>query len=171
MKKNNLYILLIIPIIVFFILLCQNLLLNNQLKTYKNKEFNNTTSIPETDINKNSVSTKIYNCKFTQTYRIVDLLENYIAEGPEYSYIVVDQFQVHNPMAIRIPTQLKINLEKNKYYEFTYHITGTGNIKNIYDIINNIYIKHLNNGNLSVTLSIKETTKTGLEQTQQNICK
>ena len=173
MKKNNLFIILIIPVLIFFILLCQNILLTNQLKEYQ-KEINNSsdnTLISKEPAQQIQTSTKIYNCQFTVTYRIVNLLDNYIAEVPEYSSIVVDKFQMHDPIAFRIPTKLKANLEINKYYEFTYHITGTGKIEDIYDVNNHIYINHLNNGNLSVTLSIKETNKNGLEQIQENICK
>ena len=89
---------------------------------------------------------------------------------PTYSYIVVDKFQQHNPITHYLPTNLKETLELNKYYEFTYHIKGNGNIENIYDIINNIHIEHLDNEKLSVTLSIKETNKLGIDQIQENIC-
>lgn len=169
MKKNSLFIIILIPIIVFFIVFCQNLLLNNKLDECNNKE-NKDTNTEEQIIYQNSVN--IFDCQFTVTYRIVDLLDGYIAEVPEYSYIVVDKFQDHVAMTHKIPTKLKNNLEINKYYEFTYHISGTGNIDNIYDVINNIHIKHIDNGanNYSVTLSIEETDKMGLEQIQENIC-
>lgn len=164
-KKNTFFLLTLIPIIVIFILICQNLLLNNKLSKYNTKKNNNTTTSTQ-----NSVSVNIYDCEFTITYRIVDLLDNYITEVPEYSYIVVDKFQQLNPITHYIPTELKENLELNKYYEFTYHIRGTGNIENIYDVINNINNSNTSANNYNVTLSIKETDKEGLNQIQQNIC-
>lgn len=170
MKKNIIF-LIFIPIIIILILLCQNLLLNNKIKEYKTKE--NAYQENTNDKKEQSqiiVSTNIYDCKFTVTYRIVDLLDGYIAEVPEYSSIVVDKFQQHLPIAHKIPTNLKNNLKVNKYYEFTYYIKGIGNIEDIYDVINNIHINHTNNDNISVTLSIKETNKLGLEQIHQNIC-
>ena len=165
MKKNNLFLIAVIPIIILFILSCQNLLLKNKLENCNNKESTNTTT-NEQIIYQNSVN--IYDCKFTVTYKIVNLLEDYTYEVPEYSYIVVDKFQQHTPITHYIPTNIKQQLELNKYYEFTYHIKGTGNIENIYDIIN--HIDNTNNNSYNVTLSIEETSKTGLEQIQQNIC-
>lgn len=169
MKKNIIFIFIVIIITIPTIIACNNLLLRNQLKEINN---NNNTCNPnkQEEVIKPSVSVNIYDCKFTTTYRVVNLLDNYIAEVPEYSYIVVDKFQDHQAIAHKIPTKLKNNLELNKYYEFTYYIKGTGNIENIYDVINHIYINHTNNDNLSVTLEIKETVKTGLEQIQENIC-
>lgn len=171
--KKNLFIITLIPIIILFILLIRNTLLSNKLKECMNKTNINICNIEDKEEiqEDNYISTNIYNCKFTVTYRIVDLLDGYIAEVPEYSSIVVDKFQIHNPIAHLIPTILKSNLELNKYYEFTYHIKGIGNIEDIYDVINNIREQHTNNNNLSVTLSIKETNRLGLEQIQENICK
>lgn len=166
MKKNNLFLLTLIPIIMFFILIFQNILLNNKLDKCNDKK-DNTTNSEKQPIYQNSVN--IYDCQFTVTYKIVNLLEDYTYEVPEYSYIVVDKFQDHQPITHKIPTELKNNLKINKNYEFTYHIKGTGNIENIYDIINNIDI--INTNTYTTTLSIKETDKTGLEQIQQNICK
>lgn len=159
MKKNKLFIVILIAIIVICILTTQNLLLNNKLKEYKSA---NATSQP---LIQNTVNS--YDCEFTVTYRVVSLLEDYIYEIPEYSYIVVDKFQQNNPITHYISTELKNNLEVNKYYEFTYHIKGTGNINSIYDVINSID----SNSTLNVSLSIKKTDKLGLEQIQENICR
>lgn len=160
MKKNKLFIITLISIIIIFILSIQNILLRSKLN---NK--NNTHNIA-TDTNKDNIA-HTYDCEFTVTYKIVNLLENYIYEVPEYSYIVIDKFQQNNPITHYISTEQKNNLEVNKYYEFTYHIKGTGNITSIYEVINNID----SNKNLNVSLSIKETNKLGLEQIQENICK
>ena len=160
MKKNVLLISIIVLVALIFILSYQNILLKNELITTSN------THNIATDTNKDNIA-HTYDCEFTVTYRIVNLLENYIYEVPEYSYIVVDKFQQNNPITHYIPSALKTNLETNKYYEFTYNINGTGNITNIYDVINNID----SNNNLNVSLSIKETDKLGLAQTQENICK
>ena len=162
---NEKNIFFIITLIIITILSCYSLLLNNQLNECNNKETttNNTQPIIQSSIN-------IYNCKFTTTYRIVNLLDNYTTENSEYSYIIVDKYQEHTPISHLIPTKLKNNLEINKFYEFTYYIKGTGNIENIYDIINNIKLKSSNNTNLNITLSIKETNKLGNEKMQENIC-
>lgn len=174
-KTTNIIIISTIPIILVTILICYSILVSNQLKECNNKKATNVNLCNINDTNyqeetSTNIKEKEYNCSFTVTYRIVNLLDNYIAEVPEYSYIVVDKFQDHKPISHYIPTNLKTNLELNKYYEFTYHIKGKGNINNIYDVINNINTKHLTNNNLSVTLTIKETSKIGLEQIQENIC-
>lgn len=116
---------------------------------------------------------KYYDCSFTQTYRIVNLLDGYIAEVPERSYIVVDKFQVHGAFAHPIITDLKDELEVNKYYEFTYQIKGTGVINDLKDVVSHITDESLEDvpkGILRVNLSIKETNKEGLKQLQENIC-
>lgn len=163
----------LIVIIVFFMLLCNNLLLRNQLEECNNKEVINNLESDSNHVSdslNDEIINKEYNCSFTVTYRVVNLLDGYIAEVPEYSYVVVDKFQEHGAIAHFIPTELKNNLEINHSYEFTYHIKGNGIIDDIYDVINNISLNHYDNGNLSVVLSIKETDKLGLEQIQENIC-
>ena len=111
-----------------------------------------------------------YDCSFTKTYRVVNLLDGYISEVPEWSYVVVDQFQNHNVVSLKIPTELKNKLKDNEYYEFTYRVKGSGDINTMEDINN--YLS-LDDGNekLKITLDIKETDKTGLEQVQEDICR
>ena len=111
-----------------------------------------------------------YDCSFTKTYRVVNLLDGYISEVPEWSYVVVDQFQNMNIVSLRIPTELKSILEENKYYEFTYKIKGSGSIKTIEDINKNLILDD-SPAKLKVSLDIKKTDKTGLDQIQDNICK
>lgn len=110
---------------------------------------------------------KQYDCKFTRTYRVVNLLDNYIAEVPEWSYVILDQYQRHIAISHKIPTELKKQLITNKYYEFTYTIKNTGKIETIEDI--NEYLV-LDNDTIGIKLEIKETDKTGLEQIQEDIC-
>lgn len=115
-----------------------------------------------------------YDCSFTQTYRVVDLLDGYVAEVPEMSYVILDKFQMHGAYAHIISSEQKKKLEVNKYYEFTYYLKGTtkDKINNINDVLSyssfNNQIKSDNS--LSVLLEIKETDKLGMEQIQENIC-
>ena len=115
-----------------------------------------------------------YDCSFTQTYRVVDLLDGYIAEVPEMSYVILDKFQMHGAYAHIISSEQKKKLEVNKYYEFTYYLKGTtkDKINDINDVLShssfNNQIKSDNS--LSVLLEIKETDKLGMEQIQEDIC-
>ena len=115
-----------------------------------------------------------YDCSFTQTYRVVDLLDGYIAEVPEMSYVILDKFQIHGAYAHIISSEQKKKLEVNKYYEFTYYLKGTtkDKINDINDVLShssfNNQIKSDNS--LSVLLEIKETDKLGMEQIQEDIC-
>ena len=115
-----------------------------------------------------------YDCSFTQTYRVVDLLDGYIAEVPEMSYVILDKFLVHGAYAHIISSEQKKKLEVNKYYEFTYYLKGTtkDKINDINDVLSyssfNNQIKSDNS--LSVLLEIKETDKLGMEQIQEDIC-
>ena len=115
-----------------------------------------------------------YDCSLTQTYRVVDLLDGYIAEVPEMSYVILDKFQIHGAYAHIISSEQKKKLEVNKYYEFTYYLKGTtkDKINDINDVLShssfNNQIKSDNS--LSVLLEIKETDKLGMEQIQEDIC-
>ena len=115
-----------------------------------------------------------YDCSFTQTYRVVDLLDGYIAEVPEMSYVILDKFQMHGAYAHIISSEQKKKLEVNKYYEFTYYLKGTtkDKINDINDVLSyssfNNQIKSDNS--LRVLLEIKETDKLGMEQIQEDIC-
>ena len=112
---------------------------------------------------------KEYDCSFTKTYRVINLLDGYIAEVPEWSFVALDQFQNHGIFAAKIPSSLKTELEENKYYEFTYTIKGNGIIKTIEDINSHLVLDD-SNTDFKVTLDVKETDKQGLEQIQEKIC-
>ena len=142
-----------------------------KLKLYENIEQKNNT-------NNNSITLeteqKEYDCSFTKTWRVVDKMDGYVAEVPEKSYVIVDKFQSHNAYAHPILTNLKEDLEVDKYYEFTYQVKGTGIINDISDITRYITDESLDevpDGVLRVKLSIKETNKQGLDQIQEDICK
>lgn len=98
------------------------------------------------------------------------MLEGYISEVTEYSYIVVDEFQSHYLKTIRIPSILKKNLEEQKYYEIIYTLKGTTNeiIDNM-DYINDSISLGENHG-FNITIEIKVTNKTGNEQINEPIC-
>ena len=128
--------------------------------------------------NNNNIDKEVYyDCSFTQTYRVVDLLDGYIAEVPELSYIVLDSYQSHGAFTHIIPTRLKKELTEDKYYEFTYTIKGTGIINDISDTLSYISSTELanqsnrENPKLQVSLEIKETDKQGMGQIQEPICK
>ena len=115
-----------------------------------------------------------YNCSFTQTWKVYNLLDNYTGHHPDISYVILEKFQTFIPYSHKIPSDLKSQLEEGKYYEFTYHIKGKGIINNIDEVIE--YLIPESNANESqskiiVTLSINKTDKLGLEQIQENICK
>lgn len=114
-----------------------------------------------------------YDCTFTKTYKVVNLLDGYIAEVPEWSYVVLDQFQNHKVFSAKIPSNLKVKLKENEYYEFTYTIKGNGTIKTMEDINNYLIldndISSSNNDKLIVTLTVKETDKQGIEQVEEDI--
>lgn len=147
---------------------------NTETETKTNNDNQETLS----NLNSNETETeKEYNCSFTKTYNIVNKLDGYIAEVLELSYIVVDQFQSHGAMTHIIPTELKNSLEVNKSYEFTYTLKGKGTINDMFDVYSHLSGTTVNKSqnnedltNLSVTLTIKETDKTGLSQIQENIC-
>ena len=177
MKKNICIILLILIIFgtTIYISLLHKQLLNCNTHNTK-KDENNEEIITNSD--------KEYDCSFTQTYRVVNLLDNYIAEVPELSYIILDKYLSHKAISHIIPTNMKSNLEIGKYYEFTYHIQGKGNIENIDDIYRQISSTEIyrqsdentqkttyKDKKMFVYLTIEETDKQGVEQINEDICK
>ena len=114
MKKSNIIIISILSIVIIC-LVGGIIYINN----YYIKQLNyiNYTNVDET-------KGKEYDCSFTRTYKIIDLMDEYRAAGPERSFIIVDQFQFFVPVVHSIPTKLKENLKVGEYYEFTYHIKG-----------------------------------------------
>lgn len=166
MKLNNRWITIFIVIIIG--LIGCNIYLAMQNKNIHTNKDNN-------KISKKSEEEKYYDCSFTRTYRVVDLLDGYIAEVPELSYVVLDAYQSHGAFTHIIPTTTKKGLKENKYYEFTYTIKGTGIINDENDVRSYIGSTEINQNNiedskLKVTLEIKETDKLGMEQVQENIC-
>ena len=111
-----------------------------------------------------------YSCNFTKTYRLVNLLEGYTHEVPEYNYIVVDEFQSHYAETLKIPSNLKEGLKENKWYEVTYYLKGISNeVIDMEYIMNNVSAES-DNTKFTVTMKIKETNKEGVEQLNQNVC-
>lgn len=161
--------LLLISIVVILGLIGCNIYLH--LENDKLLKENNNIKKVEPTTNKETY----YDCSFIKTYRVVDLLDNYIAEVPEMSYVVLDQFLVHGAYAHKISSEQKKNLEVNKYYEFTYSLKGITKDK-INDIDDVLKYNSFNNliksdNSLSALVEIKETDKRGLEQIQEDICK
>ena len=170
----------------------------------KNSNCNTYNKNIESVTDKNVVSKeKEYDCTFTQTYRVVNLLDGYIAEVPELSYVILDKFLTHQAISHIIPMNQKNKLESGKYYEFTYQLKGKGYIENMNDIYQQIsstelykgYIENMNDiyqqisstelynqsdektkkeiykdKKMFVYLTINETTKTGVEQINEDIC-
>ena len=164
MKKSNIIIISILSIVIIC-LVGGIIYINN----YYIKQLNyiNYTNVDET-------KGKEYDCSFTRTYKIIDLMDEYRAAVPERSFIIVDQFQFFVPVVHSLPTKLKENLKVGEYYEFTYHIKGEMDaLKELemMDVVGMIVEEHPDNDNLTATLQIKKTDKLGLDQTQEPICK
>lgn len=124
----------------------------------------------------NNIDTEqiLLDCSFTRTYKIIHLLDEYKAAGPDYSFVVVDQFQFFEPVVHGLPAKLKENLKVGENYEFTYHLKGkmdTSKDLDMDDINDMIVLEHPGNDNLTATLQIKKTDKLGLGQIQEPICK
>ena len=159
MKKNNIIIIIVLTVVIIYLIGC----LIYQNEYYKKQlDYIFYTNVDET-------KGKEYDCSFTRTYRAVNLLDGYIAEVPEWSFVALDQFQNHEIFAAKIPSSLKTGLEENKYYEFTYTIKGNGIIKTMEDVNSHLVLDD-SNAEFKVTLNVKETDKQGLEQIQENIC-
>lgn len=90
---------------------------------------------------------------FVRTYNIVSDLQRTDSSG-QYKYYVIDQFQMDNPIVIKVESSY--NLNENENYEFTFEGTKTeGKEYTIQEIFDNFKI-----------VDIQSTDKEGLEQRQ-----
>ena len=187
MKKKEVKMITIVCLLIIIVVsIVFNVLQRTEIASYKEDIESYKEKINTLENNNEEIEEELkhYDCSFTQTYHVVNLLEGYIAEVPELSYVVLDKYLAHDAFAHIIPSRLKTNLEVNKYYEFTYQIKGNGNIKDMNDIYQEISATELydqaddktkneiyKDKELFVYLTINETDKTGVDQIQENICK
>ena len=173
MKSNNRWLIVLI-VIVIGLVGCNIYLLVQNKNIHTNKDNNNISDKPisNSDDKEEEKKEKYYDCSFTRTYRVVDLLDGYVAEVPEESFIVLDAYLSHGAFTHRISSNLKKKLEVNKYYEFTYTLKGYGVVNDMDDVINRVSaFNSINSDNsLKVLFEIKETDKKGVGQIQENIC-
>ena len=108
MKKRNMIIISILLVIIVSLIGCL-IYINNYYKKQLDYIFYT---------NEDETKGKEYNCSFTKSYKVVNLLDNYTASVLEWSYVVLDQFQNYDPFVAKIPSKLKEKLQENKYYEF-----------------------------------------------------
>lgn len=100
--------------------------------------------------NKDNITEEI---TFVRTYNIVANLQRTDSSG-QYKYYVIDQFQMDNPIVIKVESSY--NLNENENYEFTFEGTKTeGKEYTIQEIFDDFKI-----------IDIQETDKEGLEQRQ-----
>ena len=176
MKSNNRWI-IVLTVIIIGLVGCNIYLVVQNKNIHTNKEDNDVSEKPisNSSDNEEEKKEKNYDCSFTRTYRVVDLLEGYVAEVPEESYVVLDAFLDHGAFTHRISSELKKKLEVNKYYEFTYTLKGTTNnkINNIDDVLSYFSFNNAirSDNRLKVLLEVKETDKLGMGQIQEDICK
>lgn len=176
---NKKYIgIIFVVIVVLICFICYFYYSNDKIKGYKNEIkrlnslINNYTEIKQNDLE----LSRNYNCSFTKTHRIIEIIDYYFAlDG--VSYALVDDFQSYQPYIVIIPKNIEKKLEKNKYYEFKYTLTGNGIVRGFDDInsyligsLFNNYNGNSSSGTIYVNLEIKESNKKGLEQIQENIC-
>ena len=88
---------------------------------YENDKLTKDKDNVKEEVTDNTTNTKevYYDCSFTKTYRVVDLLDGYIAEVPEMSYVVVDEYLTHGAYSHIITSELKRKLEVDKYYDLS----------------------------------------------------
>ncbi len=118
-----------------------------------------------------------YDCTFTRTFRMISELDYSLAPDG-VSFIVVDDYQGYRPFVAVIPSTID-SLVPYKYYEFTYHLKGNGIAINNFDDLNSYLIPSLSNkyngkselGTIYIDLDIKESSKGGGSQTNENICR
>ena len=112
MKSNNRWF-IVLTVIIIGLVGCNIYLVVQNKNVHTNKEDNDVSEKPisNNDDKEEEKKEKYYDCSFTRTYRVVDLLEGYVAEVPEESYVVLDAFLDHGAFTHRISSELKKKLE------------------------------------------------------------
>ena len=155
----------------FLIIIILSVFLIVVKKEFKEKCASNRNSISNAE--NNDTKQLEYDCSFTQTWRVYDMLEDFVGHHPDMSYVILERFQTFIPYSHKIPSNLKSQLERGKYYEFTYHIKGKGFIDDIDDVVEKLIPEgnvETSQNKLIVTLRINETDKLGMDQLQEPIC-
>lgn len=161
----------IIFICMFLIIIILSVFLIVEKKEFKEKCASNRNSISNAE--NNDTKQLEYDCSFTQTWRVYEMLEDLVGHHPDMSYVILERFQTFIPYSHKIPSNLKSQLERGKYYEFTYHIKGKGFIDDIDDVVEKLIPEgnvETSQNKLIVTLRINETDKLGMDQLQEPIC-
>lgn len=96
-------------------------------------------------------------CHFTKTYRVEKIIES---NDEQYLYVTLTTFQEEGATTVTIPRKINNSMEEGKYYEFTF----SNNKNKLSEEIENIFKN-------TEIISIVETEKIGLEQTQEKVCK
>ena len=155
----------------FLIIIILSVFLIVEKKEFKEKCASNRNSISNAE--NNDTKQLEYDCSFTQTWRVYDMLEDFVGHHPDMSYVILERFQTFIPYSHKIPSNLKSQLERGKQYEFTYHIKGKGFIDDIDDVVEKLIPEgnvETSQNKLIVTLRINETDKLGMDQLQEPIC-
>lgn len=170
--KKNLKVIFTILVLVIVSLLVYIIYINKNIDKEKNinKDLKNTIANMIENSEKHD-----YDCTFTKTFRIINEIDYSLAPDG-VSFVVVDDYQGYRPFVVVVPSTT-VNLVPYNYYEFTYHLKGNGLINN-FDDLNNYLIPSLFNkyngkpesGTIYIDLDIKETSKVGVLQTNENIC-
>lgn len=98
-----------------------------------------------------------YICSFIRTYLVVDITDS---DDKDFTNITLKEFQKEEMVTIKIKSELASNIIKDSNYEFTFLSTGKSNKLDIKDLFES-----------NKLLSINPTTKIGLDQINENICK
>ena len=180
MKNKKIEIITIIALLVVIIVCVVFVILQKaEISSYKEDvdSYKEKVSTLEKQLeNKQNEESREYDCSFTRTYRVIDTID-YPLASDGVSYIVVDDYQGYVPFVVAIPSSID-NLETYKYYEFTYHLKGKGVVNDfkqlnsyLFASLFNKYHGNPSSGTVYVELDIVETSKKGVEQIQENICK
>ena len=126
--------------------------LNNDL-TKENKQLKE--QVEETD----EPVVKEEDCSFIRTFRIVKIMNDYQTHDPNYTFVIIDQFQEATPFIISLDSNRVSSLKMDKSYEFKFKgkKTEATDIYSLNEIFKNFEIE-----------SIVLTDKVGLEQRQES---
>ena len=153
MKKSSK--LIVITLIIIMLLLLAGYSIKRIMKRETNDIFTgrNTIKSEQTNIPEEKYKENI---SFIRTYRVVADLNETDQTG-QYNFVVVEQYQVEEPVVIKLDKQYKI--EENANYEISFSgIKILEKEYSIMEIFENFQI-----------VSVKKTNKIGLDQIQDKI--
>ena len=97
------------------------------------------------------------NCKFTKTYHVIDIMDNYEPEDDNSSkFVILVQYAIQQPFIVNLPNDKVVLLTEGEDYEFSFSGSKKYKKSENQEIFTNFEL-----------INVKKSDKVGLDQVQE----